>query len=607
MSFYDDPSIRELVGKYLDAEDVAKRFGKGAEDLRATECLIPVLGTQGSGKSSFLNALLFGDILLPVDADETTCIPTVIRQGESEKPEAFVVFADGRRTAVPCTEAGLADYVHQEKNPGNAKGVACIEISVKNEMLKDGIVFVDLPGVGSITAANQKTTTEYLQKCTAAIFMLRTVPPITQSESVFIQGALPLMGRVFWVQNQWTDESKDEVDEGRKHNHKVIREVAARLRLPPSSVAEPSVICVKHALDGRVAEDAKQVEASGINAFRDAVVAFARDWRKEIVSGKKADALSLLATAAGAAAKRHEQLTGDAEAERAKIDEAKRKADAVLESNKRLVKDVRDLLDDQKGEIDHQISRECVKFAENLRNGVRDVIDRGVVDGPKLSRAYEDLLKKKCLPELFNSLQPEFLNLSRQVTGMLEGLQELDDDVAEMFNADGASAGVRGNGFSEKSTGLQSAYGSIGSLGGAAAGAALGASLGLVFPIIGNVVGGIIGSLLGGLCGGWGGEKLRRARLEQQKEESRQELFALVEEEENRQRKGFSDALSEMCEKLDRAIRDWMRKQGETIDARYRKAVIDLTKPAEEKATAAEEARRDADRLASLRKELEEV
>ena len=198
-TFYSDTTAIDTLTRHLSDVGIEQRFQKSVTDLDSSECVIPVLGTQGAGKSSFLNAVLFGDIVLPVDADETTCILTEIRYGADDKPKAVVVFSSGERHDVSCSEEGLGEYVHQTKNPGNKKGVAHIEIFLKNDVLKQGIVLVDLPGVGSITAANQKTTLEYLKGCPAAIFMLRTVPPITNSESVFIQGALPLMGRVFWV------------------------------------------------------------------------------------------------------------------------------------------------------------------------------------------------------------------------------------------------------------------------------------------------------------------------------------------------------------------------------------------------------------------------
>lgn len=377
VSFYKDREIAATLGRYLDAKDVEFRFSKSVEDLSSSECLIPVLGTQGAGKSTFLNAVLFGDIILPVDADETTCIPTVVRYGANAKPEAFVIMSSGERCKVACSQEGLRDYVHQECNPGNQKGVSHIEIALKHDMLKDGIVFVDLPGVGSITAANQKTTTEYLKKCSSAIFMLRTVPPITQSESVFIQGALPLMGKVFWVQNQWTDESKEEVAEGKEHNYRVLGKLADVLKMPKSAISEPDVVCVYRAFVGQSQGDAQMVEKSGINAFRDKVLEFAKDWRKNVLDGKKEQAVELLTAAAKIAKERSERLLGDAENERAKIADEKKKVEEILDANTKVVREARDYLSDREGVLRNLISAECQKCVENLRNGIRETIDQG--------------------------------------------------------------------------------------------------------------------------------------------------------------------------------------------------------------------------------------
>jgi len=608
LSFYGDVGIRSLVGKYLDAKEVERRFAKSAEDIAARECLIPVLGTQGAGKSSFLNAVLFGDILLPVDADETTCIPTAVKYGADEKPQAFVVFDSGDRKKVPCSEAGLSEFVHQEKNPGNQKGVACIEILLHHPLLKDGIVFVDLPGVGSITAANQKTTTDYLQKCTAAIFMLRTVPPITQSESVFIQGALPLMGRVFWVQNQWTDESKDEVNEGRAHNHKVLQDIAVRLNIPKTSIAEPDVVCVKRALDGRVSDNAAMVEKSGINAFRDSVVAFAKDWRKEIFAGKKADCITMLSAAAETARKRHEQLVGDADAERAKIVAEKRKVEEILENNTKLVREARDYLADRETELRGLIASECQKCVENIRNGIRATIDQGVVGGAQLNKAFADYTNRGN-EEVFNVIQPAFLDVSNEVMRMLAGLKEcsLQSDALK------ASKNVRG-GFTEK-TKVHETYklagGIVGGVGGIFAGVKAGAAVGtLIGGPVGTAIGaaaGLVTTLLVGIFGSACGAQMRKIHLEQQKETARTELFEAASNFSGKLQKSYENAFGSFSNELQDAIRDWLRNQKDAVDKRYRQAVADLSKPADEKAQEANVAEADAVRLESLKKELEAI
>ena len=593
--FYSDSDVAALLAKYVEADDLVGRFAKTAADLSSDECLIPVLGTQGAGKSSFLNALLFGDILLPVDADETTCIPTSIRYGENEKPEAFVVLASGERRKVECTERGLADYVHQERNPGNQKGVSHIEIFVRNDLLKSGIVFVDLPGVGSITEANQKTTIGFLQKCTAAIFLLRTVPPITQSESVFIQGALPLMGRVFWVQNKWTDESNDEVSEGRDHSYKVLKDIARRLRLPEETITQPDVVCVKQALDGRIQDDAARVDGSGILAFRDAVVRFAEDWRREVFEGKRRQAVELLKSAIEQADKKISRLTGDVEVEHEKIRQEKRKMEDVLDHDTKLVRQARNFLSERKSALTSFIGDECRKFAENLRNGVRESIDGGLVGGEQLNRAFQDYVK--CgNEEMFESIQPAFIDITTQLSQILSGLALCDLGMNKSLLSAGGSE------FSDKSK-IHAYYGVAGSIVGTAAGIKIGAAVGSFIPI--PVVGTIVGSVIGGLIGLFCGNCAREVHVETQKETARQELFEAVQKLEREALSNYVKALENFTSSAETNIRSWLKSQKSNVDARYQKAFADLEKPIAEKAQLVKEVEKDKSMFARLVSEME--
>ena len=99
VDFYSDQEVAKLLSEYVGGSGISDLLRKGREDLQAKVCYISVLGTQGSGKSSLLNALLFGNIVLPVDVDETTCIPTVVRYSDSAEPKAFAVLEDEK--AVP--------------------------------------------------------------------------------------------------------------------------------------------------------------------------------------------------------------------------------------------------------------------------------------------------------------------------------------------------------------------------------------------------------------------------------------------------------------------------------------------------------------------------
>lgn len=600
--FYSDKKIQSALGKYLNAADVDERFAKSVADLSSEECLIPVLGTQGAGKSSFLNAVLFGDILLPVDADETTCIPTAVRYGGNEDAEAFVVLSTGERRKVECSEKGLADYVHQEKNPGNEKGVSHIEIIVKNPLLKDGIVFVDLPGVGSITAANQKTTVEYLRKCAAAIFMLRTVPPITQSESVFIQGALPLMGRVFWVQNQWTDESADEVCEGRTHNYNVLKKIAESLKMPDSTIVQPDVVCVKKALDGRIRDDAKMVADSGVDEFRKRVVQFATDWRKDVFAGKKAQALALLSAGVGAGKEKVSQLEGDAAEERRKILEAKKTAEATLANNIKLTRQARDFLFERRRVLTELIRSECQKFVENLRNGVRQSIDAGLVGGEQLNHAFNDYVKQGN-EELFQSIQPEFVETGTQLSQILSGLEACGGLKAA------CQLGVRGQTFSEK-TKAHETYGSIGSVtGGILAGVATGTSVGsAIGGPAGTVVGAAVGLVVGcagSLLGAFFGNTARDVQVESQQETARGELFAAAEKLQKKAQTKYEAVVQGFVSEAESSIHDWLRSQKDSVDKQFRTLIGDLEKPVAEKARLVDEIKCDIRMFETIAAEME--
>lgn len=593
VSFYKDREIAAALGRYLNAKDVDFRFSKSVEDLSSSECLIPVLGTQGAGKSTFLNAVLFGDIILPVDADETTCIPTVVRYGEKAKPEAFVVMSSGERRKVACSQEGLRDYVHQECNPGNQKGVSHIEIALKHDMLKDGIVFVDLPGVGSITAANQKTTTEYLKKCSSAIFMLRTVPPITQSESVFIQGALPLMGKVFWVQNQWTDESKEEVTEGKEHNYRVLGKIAEVLKMPKSAISEPDVVCVYRAFVGQSKGDAQMVEKSGINAFRDRVLAFAKDWRKDVLNGKKEQAVELLTAAAKIAKERSERLLGDAENERAKIADEKKKVEEILDANTKVVREARDYLSDREGVLRNLISAECQKCVENLRNGIRETIDQGVVGGEQLNRAFNDHVNRGN-EDVFNVVQPVFLEVANEVIRILGNLKDsqlsLSDSLKNIKSLGTFSDKTKVHEFYKLGGGI---------IGSAAAGLAIAAATGPV----GWVVGGAI-VLLSGLLGSFCGSKAREIQAEKQKETARSELFNAAAKYADKLKATYNDAYAKFADNLQSMIREWLKDQKDAADDKFRKAVAAIEQPAGEKQKQSKVALKDAEKFEKIAKEL---
>ena len=122
----DDSRFNELLKKYMNENtefDYREYFKHFKENLNKKEILVPVLGIQGAGKSSFLNSILMDENVLPTDVDETTCVPVEVHYGENVH-EAEVYFLGKPKQTIKIEE--LEKYVHNDYNTANEMGVTKI-------------------------------------------------------------------------------------------------------------------------------------------------------------------------------------------------------------------------------------------------------------------------------------------------------------------------------------------------------------------------------------------------------------------------------------------------------------------------------------------------
>ncbi len=150
--------------------------------LTAPQFEIALFGQVSCGKSSLLN-LLIGQELLPVGVNPITAVPTRVVYAES--PELTVWFAD--RQVKRFDLADLADFVSEERNPGNAKGVARIVAGVPANRLRQGVVFVDTPGLGSLATSGAAETKAYLPQCDLGVVLVNSSTTIGPEDVATIQ------------------------------------------------------------------------------------------------------------------------------------------------------------------------------------------------------------------------------------------------------------------------------------------------------------------------------------------------------------------------------------------------------------------------------------
>lgn len=158
-----------------EARDLAGRISEG-------RFYVACVGQFKRGKSTLINALI-GDAVLPVGFTPVTAVPTVIRFGEQRR--ARIQARDGSWQEVSASD--LNQYVSEECNPENAKGVRGVEVFVSSSLLAGGMCFVDTPGLGSVFTGNTAATQAFIPHIDAALVVIGADPPLAGEELALVE------------------------------------------------------------------------------------------------------------------------------------------------------------------------------------------------------------------------------------------------------------------------------------------------------------------------------------------------------------------------------------------------------------------------------------
>jgi hypothetical protein len=180
-----------------------------AERIAGGRFHVACVGQFKRGKSTLLNALL-GEDVLPTGVVPVTSVVTIVRYGS---PHAVVQFGD-RSEQVAL--AHLADYVTENANPENAKGVVAVEAFVPSPLLAAGMCLVDTPGIGSIFHGNTAATRAFVPHIDAALVVLGADPPISADELTLVREIGDETPELIFVLNKADRIADAERDEARR-------------------------------------------------------------------------------------------------------------------------------------------------------------------------------------------------------------------------------------------------------------------------------------------------------------------------------------------------------------------------------------------------------
>jgi len=173
-----------------EADDLAARISEG-------RFFVACVGQFKRGKSTLIGALI-GESILPTGFVPVTAVPTVIRYGSAKR--ARIRSTDGLWHEIALHE--LEQYVSEEHNPENVKGVAGAEVFMPSSLLANGMCLVDTPGLGSVFAGNTAATQAFIPHIDAALTVTGFDPPLAGEELALVESVAKHVGHLIVVLNK---------------------------------------------------------------------------------------------------------------------------------------------------------------------------------------------------------------------------------------------------------------------------------------------------------------------------------------------------------------------------------------------------------------------
>ncbi len=223
-----------------------------------------LVGRFSRGKTSLMNAILGMD-RLPTGIIPLTSVITSVAYGSVERVRLRFTksFMD---EDVPL--ASLPQFVTQQGNPGNVKGIKEAEVQLPAEILRRGFYFVDTPGLGSAIEENTRTTESYLPEADAFLLVTSFDSPLSAEEMRFLRDVSSSSRRVFVVLNKQDTVNDEERSEALDY---VRRKLDATFEQNAPKIFSVSA---RQALEAKQAHDSRRLETSGILVLEQELVDF---------------------------------------------------------------------------------------------------------------------------------------------------------------------------------------------------------------------------------------------------------------------------------------------------------------------------------------------
>ncbi|AFA48342.1 dynamin family protein [Acetobacterium woodii] len=247
--------VEILLSRTGISDDEIKKVVEIRNKIENNELVISVIGQFKRGKTSLINALLGADVL-PIGVIPVTSVATKIQYGEEG---VMVHFKNGEKERICLND--LIRFVAEQENPNNQKGVSFVNLYLPFDFLRNGLVLVDTPGVGSVHQNNTDEAYAFMKKSDAIIFMLSVDSPINEIEYEFLVSSKKYASKFYFTVNKIDTISCDDLNAYLNYCRNILREImsAETIALFPISAKTKSGM---NELLGHIEEDIQDSTAS---------------------------------------------------------------------------------------------------------------------------------------------------------------------------------------------------------------------------------------------------------------------------------------------------------------------------------------------------------
>jgi len=421
-----DEKIEEILNRYSGDQQAGTQIKITLENSKDSEIIVPFLGMQGVGKSTLMNSVL-GENILPNTAGETTCVPVEIHYGE--KAKGIVYYKDSDRKDYADTLQELAQYVDNELNPGNEKHISKVVLYRNLELLKNGLILVDLPGTWSLNTVNQETTERYINNLCSAVFVFSTYRPLDALEMQFIKLYWPQFLSVIFVQTRW-GECQEDVEESLTYNKASLNNAAQKIK--QSFDGKIIVVSSKEAMNAVLDKNEEKINESNIQELIESLYDLGNNWTEKQTKGALVLLKGFMESCMQSINDRLIELKRSDE-ENKKIKEAEFKhCEAVTASMKKKAEETKKLVNKLSDEFYHKTKTEATQCVSRIRERTYSIIDDGIVDGEDLTEAFTDIQKEETT-DYFNTVYERLFEAKIVID---ESYTELQIELSKSFSFD---------------------------------------------------------------------------------------------------------------------------------------------------------------------------